>query len=273
MSRTVETPRPVFPAGYEPENRDRSTYTHDDGTDRYGLGYATTHSYGWGQEKLWDGDTYLGGHEVKDGYGTRSYAPAKPYTPPAKTWRNLPWNSQKSAECANSDNLFVRLYGVYRDAQQNFWSCSEHRHYGVRGGAGCLPVVLVDGHAMVLLSHRAGFTQHGGTWSTFGGAIDKGETPFKAAVRETFEEISGIPHGGKVASKLVRSCEHCGWRYTTYVVILDIDPRDLHRVRGKGSETRGVAWVPLYMVKYYDLHPAFAQAWPELQRVVRGLEG
>jgi len=44
----------------------------------------------------------------------------------------------------------------------------------------------------VLLSHRSPHVQASGTWSTFGGAIDDGETPWHAAVRETSEELDGI---------------------------------------------------------------------------------
>ena len=52
-----------------------------------------------------------------------------------------------------------------------------------------------DGRCWVLLSHRSPHVQAGGTWSTFGGAIDGGETPWDAAVRETSEEMDGIDVG------------------------------------------------------------------------------
>ena len=49
-----------------------------------------------------------------------------------------------------------------------------------------------DGQVWVLLSHRSPHVQRGGTWPAFGGAIDVGETAWRAAVRETCEEIRGI---------------------------------------------------------------------------------
>ena len=76
---------------------------------------------------------------------------------------------------------------------ERFHPCPGGRHWGPRGAAGILPYTVAgDGRAWVLLSHRSPHVQRGGTWSTFGGAIDVGETAWRAAVRETCEEIRGI---------------------------------------------------------------------------------
>jgi 8-oxo-dGTP pyrophosphatase MutT (NUDIX family) len=94
-----------------------------------------------------------------------------------------------------------------------FHPCPAGRHWGPRGAAGILPwTVTPDGRAWVLLSHRSPNVQAGGSWSTFGGAIDDGETPWHAAVRETSEEIEGIDvRMGTVAAKIEVPCEH-GWQ-------------------------------------------------------------
>ena len=104
---------------------------------------------------------------------------------------------------------------------ERFHPCPAGRHWGPNGAADVLPwSVTPDGRAWVLLSHRSPNVQAGGTWSTFGGAIDGGETPWHAAVRETSEEIDGIDvRPGVVAAELEVPCEHgCGWSYTTFVV-------------------------------------------------------
>ena len=79
---------------------------------------------------------------------------------------------------------------------ERFCPCPAGRHWGPRGAAGILPYAMArDGRAWVLLSHRSPHVQRGGTWSTFGGAIDVSETAWRAAVRETCEEIRGVPLG------------------------------------------------------------------------------
>ena len=75
---------------------------------------------------------------------------------------------------------------------ERFCPCPAGRHWGPRGAAGILPCAVAhDGGVWVLLSHRSPHVQRGGTWSTFGGAIDAGESAWRAAVRETCEEIRG----------------------------------------------------------------------------------
>jgi 8-oxo-dGTP diphosphatase len=161
---------------------------------------------------------------------------------------------------------------------ERFRPCAAGRHWGSRGAAGILPYAVADdGQAWVLLSHRSPHVQRGGTWSTFGGAIDAGETAWRAAVRETWEEIRGItPDQAGVAAESVWECpQGCGWTYTTFVVRVPLDPGGfLPRVRvtrGHASwETAGLAWVPVSQVQGADrdLHPAFADAWPTLREAI-----
>lgn len=69
-------------------------------------------------------------------------------------------------------------------ADERFCPCPAGRHWGPRGAAGILPYAVTrDGRAWVLLSHRSPHVQRGGTWSTFGGALDAGESAWRAAVR------------------------------------------------------------------------------------------
>ena len=67
-----------------------------------------------------------------------------------------------------------------------------------------------DGQVWVLLSHRSPHVQRGGTWPAFGGAIDVGETAWRAAVRETCEEIRGItPDQAGIAGEAAGTASGC----------------------------------------------------------------
>jgi len=157
---------------------------------------------------------------------------------------------------------------------ERFHPCPAGRHWGPNGAAGVLPwTVTPDGRAWVLLSHRSPHVQAGGTWSTFGGAIDGGETPWHAAVRETSEEIDGIDvRLGVVAAELKVPCEHgCGWSYTTFAVrVWNTGAGYLPSARiapGRSAwETDELAWVPADRIaEHPGLHPGLRAAWPRLR--------
>ena len=164
---------------------------------------------------------------------------------------------------------------------ERFHPCPAGRHWGPRGAEGILPYAVASaGRVWVVLSHRSPHVQRSGTWSTFGGAIDMGETAWRAAVRETCEEIRGItPDQAGIASEYVLQCpQGCGWTYTTFVVRVRLRssgslPR-VHVARGGAAwEAAGLAWVPVNQVRAADrdLHPAFADAWPALREAISAL--
>lgn len=114
-------------------------------------------------------------------------------------------------------------------------------------------------------------------WPTFGGAIDVSETAWRAAVRDTCEEIQEItPDQAGIAGQCVWQCpQRCGWAYTTSVVRVLLYPGgSLPRARvadGHSAwETAELAWVPVSQVQSADrdLHPSFADAWPPLPQVI-----
>jgi 8-oxo-dGTP diphosphatase len=162
---------------------------------------------------------------------------------------------------------------------ERYHPCPAGRHWGPRGAAGILPwTVTPDGRRWVLLSHRSPHVQASGTWSTFGGAIDDGERPWHAAVRETNEEIGGIDvQAGAVVAEVEVPCEHgCGWSYTTFAVRIPNSgkgylPRAQVAPGRSAWETAGLAWVPADRVTAQsDLHPGLRAAWPRLCHVICG---
>ena len=67
------------------------------------------------------------------------------------------------------------------------------RRWGTLGAAGLFLTTVENGTTLLLVQHRAMWTNFGGTWGIPGGAIDTGETAVEAALRETMEETGVDP--------------------------------------------------------------------------------
>ena len=147
--------------------------------------------------------------------------------------------------------------------------CPVHgRHWCVTGAAGLLPFTVTPAGVRVLLALRSEGTHQGGTWSTIGGAIDYGETPWEAAVREASEEVPGLDLGGALAADSHRYACVSGWSYTTFAVPLASDAPVMIGSGWATWETAELRWVPIEEVDGYPLLPAFAQTWPELRKLI-----
>jgi 8-oxo-dGTP diphosphatase len=149
------------------------------------------------------------------------------------------------------------------------WCVTGGRHWGIRGAAGLLPFAVAPDGVRVLLALRSEGTHQGGTWGTVGGAIEAGETPWAAAVREAAEEADGLPLVGAEAARSHRYDCRCGWTYTTFPVRL---PDGAAVVVRAGWENHELRWVPAEDVDGYDLHPGLAQSWPELRKMIETAE-
>ncbi len=135
--------------------------------------------------------------------------------------------------------------------------------WGIFGAAGVVFVIHPDGEpALVLLQRRSMWAHEGGTWSCAGGAIDEGETPFEAALREATEEVGEIPMQRALLGEYVFA-PASDWSYTT--VVLEVD--ELFG-GSMNFETDEVAWVPVHLVDTLSLHAGFAAAWPHLRATV-----
>lgn len=113
-----------------------------------------------------------------------------------------------------------------------------------------------------MLQKRSAWAHEGGTWSCAGGAIDEGETPYEAALREASEEVGEIPvHHHELGEYVFAPA--ADWTYTT--VVLEVDALFGASVN---FETDAVAWVTLDEVEQLPLHAGFAAAWPHLRAIV-----
>ena len=147
-------------------------------------------------------------------------------------------------------------------------TCAVHgRHWGVRGAAGMLPFTVTMSGPAVLLALRSKGTHQGGTWGTIGGAIEPGETPWEAAVREANEEAGGLELA-EAAESHRYGCVSC-WSYTTFPVRV---PADAAVTIRSDLETSDLHWVPVDEVDGYSLLPAFAQSWPDLRKLIEDSE-
>lgn len=135
------------------------------------------------------------------------------------------------------------------------WCADGHRHWGTNGAAGLL---LVDPERGVLLQHRASWTHQGSTWALPGGAIQDGESPRAAAIREAGEEAAVPERAVRVTSST--TVNHGGWAYTTVLATT----REVVHERVMNAESNELRWVPPEQVAEFPLHEDFAAAWPEL---------
>lgn len=141
--------------------------------------------------------------------------------------------------------------------------CSDgHVRWGRFGAAGVVFVVRTPDGPLVMLQQRSAMAHEGGTWSCAGGAIDEGESPYEAALREASEEVGAIPgHHTVLGEYEFRPADD--WSYTTLVVEV---PH--HFGASVNFETDAVAWLPLDLVERRPLHAGFAAAWPHLRAII-----
>ena len=146
-----------------------------------------------------------------------------------------------------------------------YCACGQ-RHWGRHGAAGLL---LTDmGRTGVLLQRRSALVHRGGTWALMGGAIEFGESPLEAALREAHEE-EGIDLRSVTPVRTFPGTEHPSWTYT-YVLAEAPRPKDPVVTSGGGWESDGAQWFDLDDVPSLGLHPSLRADWPEVLAALAG---
>lgn len=129
----------------------------------------------------------------------------------------------------------------------------DDRRWGKFGAAGILFFHRQSG--TFLLNQRSAVIHFGETWSTLGGAINRDETPYAGALRESIEEIGNVPTEMKqiVVHENVTKGEDRDWTYTTFVVEVD----EQFFPTKMDWESKDNAWVTLQEMASLPLHPGF----------------
>ena len=133
------------------------------------------------------------------------------------------------------------------------------KHWGLNGAAG----LLLVRDKKVLLQHRAPWVHNGDTWGIPGGARDSHETTFAAALREAHEEIGIDKHLVTEVDLFVD--DHGPWKYETVIAIAD--PQLV--AHEQNDESLQVEWIAFADVAKKNLHPSFANTWPQLLAILQ----
>lgn len=126
------------------------------------------------------------------------------------------------------------------------------RRWGRFGAAGILARHVDDDGPAYFVALRSSWCHNGGTWAVPGGAIDHGETPLEAAVREFGEEVGPLPHGWQLDH--VHEDDHGGWSYWTHVI--DV-PHRFDPPAAMSWETAEARWVHARDLPTLHLFDAF----------------
>jgi len=137
-------------------------------------------------------------------------------------------------------------------------TCDLGRHWGRHGAAG---VLLEADDGMVLLARRSALVDAPG-WSIPGGAIEPGETPLAAAMREAREELGVDVQAHVIGSPSVYA-DTCagGWTYWT------VEARAARRFEPapRSWETSDAQWLRpadvTVLLGRHELHEGFARYW------------
>jgi 8-oxo-dGTP diphosphatase len=127
------------------------------------------------------------------------------------------------------------------------------RHWGPYGAAGLL--LVPEERDRVLLQLRSAKVLSPHTWALPGGALERGETPTQAAVREAHEEAGVVD---VTPQREIPGLEHPQWRYT---YVLATTP-SLDLPAHSSWEAADHRWCALDDTP--GLHPDLARDWPML---------
>lgn len=147
------------------------------------------------------------------------------------------------------------------------WCRCGRQHYGTYGAAG---LVLIDDAGRVLVAHRSAHVHFAGTWSFPGGALEEGETPADAALRELHEEI-GVPPTAVCLITAVTGLDHEVWRYTYVLGRLVTQWTDVPVT--PNWETEAVAWLAPDDLETLPLHPDLLVDLPMLRATLATVIG
>jgi 8-oxo-dGTP diphosphatase len=150
---------------------------------------------------------------------------------------------------------------AYRDGDGWINCDCGGKHWGLHGAAG----LLLVRDKTILMQHRAPWVHNGDSWGIPGGARDSHESVIQAALREAVEEV-GISSDHLTTGEIFID-DHGPWSYQT--VIAKAHPQLI--AHEANDESKEVAWVAFDEVVNKNLHPSFANTWPQLISMLKKL--
>jgi 8-oxo-dGTP diphosphatase len=215
------------------------------------------------RDHIEDNDYVLEDRAVRDWDTQEREVPLKRRAPVQVT--GITWHTPRGGAVRHNFEQPFRVHAALKDPDEV--ECNQgHTHWGQRGAAGLLVRHTdLEGTHHYLLQQRAENVDHPGTWSTPGGAIEQGESPFAAGTREGNEELGDLPPLGHIGT---HSNDHGGWSYHTVIA----DSPEKFTPTGEGShahESAGHGWFTTPQIDAMgesdELHPGFAESWPEVR--------
>jgi 2'-5' RNA ligase/8-oxo-dGTP pyrophosphatase MutT (NUDIX family) len=209
-----------------------------------------------------DNDYVLEDRAVRDWDTQEREVPLKRNAPVHVT--GITWHTPRGGAVRHN---FEQPFRVHAVKSPDEVTCDQgHTHWGERGGAGLLTRHTdLEGTHHYLLQQRSQHVDHPGTWSTPGGMMEAGESPFTTAVREGTEELGDLPPLGHIGT---HSNDHGGWSYHTVIA----DSPTKFTPDGEGThahETAGHGWFTAPQIDAMGesgkLHSGFAESWPEVR--------
>lgn len=160
------------------------------------------------------------------------------------------------------------------EANGDGWAAGPNglRMWGRYGAAGLFLLADSEHGPVVLMQHRAAWTNFGDTWGIPGGARDLNETVEEAAVRETVEECAINPDHIEVVDSEVTAGPFDaadglpgGWTYTT-VIARTKGGKPL--VTTANEESNELRWVLVDALEELTLIAPFRQALPRIKQLI-----
>ena len=139
----------------------------------------------------------------------------------------------------------MRACDLFLENDQEHRQALKRTGFWGRRGAGC--IILAKNTGRFCIAHRSSKVEQPGTWGTWGGAIDEGEDPARAAQREVAEEAG---YSGAMKMVPLYVFKHkSGFTYYNFLAIVEreFQPR-------LDWETQGYDWVE-YGAWPSPLHP------------------
>jgi len=114
----------------------------------------------------------------------------------------------------------------------------------------------------VMLTLRSMDVEEPGTWGVPGGAIPKGDDPLRSALRETAEEIGGLPRGNlKPLGHIIWKAPGGTFTFTTFI----IEVRQEWTPDSFNWEADAADWFTLEDAETLDLHPGVRDVFNQIQ--------